>query len=99
MGILGRLFGKGGTSSGKAGRGKFVQCGICGTPVQPMTQVMSIVTTSPDHWSIDGTAGYCPQCMKYLCSTHLFLRNTTGQDGGPYEISCKQHSVTVRGGP
>jgi hypothetical protein len=99
MGFLGKLFGGGSSSRKSAARGRFVQCGSCGKPVQPMTQNMSIVTATPDDWSIEGMAGYCPQCMKYLCSDHLFMRNTTGQAGGPYEISCKQHSVSVRGGP
>ena len=99
MGFFSNLFGKGSKSGGKGARGHYTTCSLCSKPIKLMEQNMSIHTNDPDRWSIDGTAGYCPRCTNYLCSDHLFWRNTTGDSFGPWQISCKSCEVSVRGGP
>lgn len=96
MGLLSKLFGGAGK---KTKRAHFKKCDICGKPIE-VTGNMSIFTATPNEtWSIDGTAGYCPSCSRYLCSDHLEFRNTTGESFGPWEIGCKSCNVSIQNGP
>jgi hypothetical protein len=115
VGILKRVFG-GKKASGSAGAARsqapgaaaYKQCDACGDLAQPSTDVntMAIFTATIEHWSIEGMAGYCPKCRRFLCSKHLEWRKTPDRDAidpggemGPWEVVCSQCSVPIRGTP
>lgn len=103
MGVFKRLFGrkKPAESRGATSGGAYKQCDACGKLVQASTDVnrMNIFTATIDHWSLEGMAGYCPSCGRFLCSEHLEWKNESGEPMGPWVVACSRDSVAIRGTP
>ena len=93
MGFLNKLFGaKGG------GAGTSWQCGECGAKMQMPPALPTVQKSLAGKVSLQGMAGYCPTCHRYLCSKHLEFVDYLEYGPGLCQVGCKRCKTPVTTG-